>query len=81
MSAHENKLILSASPQVSSSLSGPDDKTVVPTLLPLPPPYPLSKRLDRSSSFVKSCIMKWKKAGKRRQEKEDPFLIAMRVFK
>ncbi|KAG2263512.1 hypothetical protein Bca52824_070591 [Brassica carinata] len=56
-----------------------DDETVVPALLPLPPPYPSPKRLVTSSSLVKySCIMKWKKAGKKREEKGDPFLIAMR---
>ncbi|KAG7560258.1 hypothetical protein ISN45_Aa05g017990 [Arabidopsis thaliana x Arabidopsis arenosa] len=95
MSSQETRLPLSASPQVSSSLtnrgeldidmpSNIDNEIVVPTLLPLPPPspYPLSsKRLGRSSSLVKSsCIMKWKKMGKRREEEEDddPFLIALR---
>lgn len=94
MSSQETKLSLSASPQVSSSLSNRgeleidmpsniDNEMVVPTLLPLPPPspYPLSsKRLGRSSSLVKSsCIMKWKKTGNRREEEDDdPFLIALR---
>lgn len=89
MFSHENKLLLLASPQVSSSLSNKDEleidsmsnignKTVVPALLPLPPPYPLSKQLVRSSSLVKSCIMKWKKTGKRREKEDDPFVIAMR---
>lgn len=60
--------------------SNNEDKTVVPALLPLPPPYPSPKRLVTSSSLVTySCIMKWKKAGKKRQEKDyDPFLMAMR---
>ena len=85
MSSHENKLLLSSSISNRDELelampSNVDDKMVVPSLLPLPPPYPLSsKQLARSSSLVKSsCIMKWKKTGKRREEKDDPFLIALR---
>ncbi|CDY23034.1 BnaC07g31530D [Brassica napus] len=60
--------------------SNNEDKTVVPALQPLPPPYPSPKRLVKSSSLMKySCILKWKKAGKKREEKDDdPFLIAMR---
>lgn len=89
MFSHENKLLLSASPQVSSPLSNKDEleldstsnidnKMVVPALLPLPPPYPLSKQLVRSSSLVKSCVLKWKKTVKRREKEDDPFVIAMR---
>lgn len=92
MSSHETKAPLSASsPQVSSSLSNRDEldidmmtendnKMVVSSLLPLPPPYPLaSKRLVRSSSLVNSsCMMKWHKTGKRQEEEDDPFLIALR---
>lgn len=82
MFSQENKLVTSDS---SSSLSRLEtDMTskneVVPALLPLPPPYPSPKRLVTSSSLVRySCIMKWRKAGKKREEeKDDPFLIAMR---
>ncbi|KAJ0248830.1 hypothetical protein HA466_0158740 [Hirschfeldia incana] len=80
MFAQENKV----SSDSSSSLSKVEtdmtsNNEVVPAFLPLPPPYPSPKRLVTSSSLVKySCIMKWKKAGKKREEKDDPFLIAMR---
>ncbi|KAF3501924.1 hypothetical protein F2Q69_00039451 [Brassica cretica] len=84
MFSQENKLVSSGSSSLSrletDMTSNNEDKTVVPALQPLPPPYPSPKRLVKSSSLMKySCILKWKKAGKKREEKDDdPFLIAMR---